>query len=189
MSTPTADVSVRVAWADDADAIGSVQVRAWQDTYADVLPADVLRDLSREQFAEQWRRSIVRPQQARQRVLVALERAGVRGFAAIAPASDGDTHPGQDAEITEFVVDPPHRHCGHGSRLLHAAIDTMRSDKFTRGIVWLNAQADGASAFLADQGWAPDGAHRKLDLYGDGSVVVKQLRLHTDLTVDADVAT
>jgi hypothetical protein len=30
MSTPTADVSVRVAWADDAEAIAAVQVRAWR---------------------------------------------------------------------------------------------------------------------------------------------------------------
>ena len=30
MSNPTADVSVRIAWGDDADAIAAVQVRAWQ---------------------------------------------------------------------------------------------------------------------------------------------------------------
>ena len=29
MSGPTADVSVRVAWADDAAAIAGLQVRAW----------------------------------------------------------------------------------------------------------------------------------------------------------------
>ena len=40
--SPTADVSVRVAWADDAEAIAAVQVRAWQVLYADVVPADVL---------------------------------------------------------------------------------------------------------------------------------------------------
>jgi hypothetical protein len=48
--------------------------------------------------------------------------------------------------------------------------------------MWLNATNDGLRAFLADQGWAPDGAHRELDLYGDGSVTVKQVRMHTDLT-------
>ena len=36
---PTADVSVRVAWADDADAIAAVQVRAWPEMYAGLLPA------------------------------------------------------------------------------------------------------------------------------------------------------
>ena len=39
-----------------------------------------------------------------------------------------------------------------------------------------------AGAFLQAAGWAPDGAHRSLDLHDDGSVLVKQVRLHTDLT-------
>jgi hypothetical protein len=34
---------------------------------------------------------------------------------------------------------------------------------------------------VADAGWAPDGAHRELDLRGDGAVRVKQVRLHTAL--------
>ena len=38
MSSPTADVSVRVAWADDAPAIGALQVRAWRTAYAGLLP-------------------------------------------------------------------------------------------------------------------------------------------------------
>ena len=42
MSTPTADVSVRVGWADDAAGIAEVQVRAWRKEYADLLPAEVV---------------------------------------------------------------------------------------------------------------------------------------------------
>ena len=39
---PSADVSVRVAWADDASAIAAVQVRAWPELYAGLLPVEVL---------------------------------------------------------------------------------------------------------------------------------------------------
>lgn len=179
---PTADVSVRIAWADDASAIGDVQVRAWQHMYASTLPREVLDTLPVEQFAAQWQESITRPKEARQRVLVGLERAKVRGFAATAPSLDTDAHPGEDGELAEFAVDPDHRGVGHGSRLLHAAVDTMRTDKFKRATVWLNAADDARRAFLTAQGWAADGAHRELDLYGDESVIVKQTRLHTDLT-------
>jgi len=80
------------------------------------------------------------------------------------------------------VVDPAHAHAGHGSRLLHAAVDTMRSDKFSRATIWLTSTHDALRGFLTDQGWAPDGAHRELDLHGDGSVLVHQVRLHTDLS-------
>jgi GNAT superfamily N-acetyltransferase len=184
VSGPTADVSVRVAWGADADAIAAIQVRAWQGAYADVLPPDVLAELPVAAFASRWRHSIERPREARQRVLVALERASVRGFAATAPATDADADPATDGELAEFVVDPAARGVGHGSRLLHAAVDTMRSDRFSRATIWLAATDDPIREFLVAQGWGPDGAHRELDLYGDGSVTVKQIRLHTDLTED-----
>ncbi|MGI8578307.1 MAG: GNAT family N-acetyltransferase [Nocardioidaceae bacterium] len=179
---PTADVSVRLAWAADAPDIAAVQVTAWQQSYADVLPSHALAALPADQFESRWRESITHPKAARQRVLVALERAALRGFVATAPATDPDTDPVSDAEIAELVIDPRHRGVGHGSRLLHAAVDTMRSDRFARATIWLNSTDDDQRQFLVDQGWAPDGAHRELDLHGDGSVLVKQLRLHTALT-------
>lgn len=178
---PSADVSVRLAWADDADAIGRLQVAAWQEAYADIVPADVLAALPADEFAAKWRLSIGRPREARERVLVALERAAVRGFAATMPSADGDADPRTDGELVELVVDPGHRALGHGSRLVHAVVDTLRADKFGRATVWVNATADSLRAYFDGQGWAPDGAHRELDLYGDGEVVVKQVRLHTAL--------
>ncbi len=181
MSSPAADVSVRIAWAADAAAMASVQISAWRQEYAGVLPDEVLGALPADRFASTWQRAIARPKQARERVLVALERAVVRGFVATAPAGDQDAHPGSDAEIIELVVDPSTRGEGHGSRLLHAAVDTLRSDGFSRATMWLPSTADGIRAFLEAQGWAPDGAHRELDLHGDGYVLVKQIRLHTDL--------
>jgi GNAT superfamily N-acetyltransferase len=178
---PTADVSVRLAWSADADAIGRLQVRAWQDSYADAVPPEVLADLPVDAFAAQWEISISRPREARERVLVALERATVRGFVATSPTQDGDADPAVDGEIVELLVDPDHRAAGHGSRLLHAAADTLRADRFQRATIWLNATADDLRSFLVAQGWDSDGGHRELDLYGDGAVTVKQVRLHTTL--------
>jgi ribosomal protein S18 acetylase RimI-like enzyme len=175
----TADVSVRLAWGSDADDIGRLQVQAWRESYADVVPADVLAELPADAFADQWRASITRPREARERVLVALARTQVRGFVATSPAHDADADPAVDGEIVELVVDPEQRGAGHGSRLVHAAVDTLRADKFQRATIWLNATADGLRGFLAAQGWEADGGHRQLDLYGDGAVIVKQVRLHT----------
>lgn len=182
MSRPIADSSVRIAWSDDADAIGDLQVRSWREVYADVLPDDLLEAMPAADFAGAWRQAVTRPREARQRVLVGLERATVRGFAATAPAADADTDPGRDGEVVEFVVDSEHRGIGHGSRLLHAVVDTLRSDKFARALWWVDADADALRGFLVAQGWGPDGAHRELDLRADGAVRVKQVRLHTDLS-------
>jgi GNAT superfamily N-acetyltransferase len=179
---PTADVSVRVGWADDAGGVARVQVAAWRRQYAGLLPAEVLAGLDVEQFAAAWHQALTRPADARNRVLVALERNTIRGFAVTGPSPDPDSDPVADGELTELVVDPEHTGAGHGSRLLHASVDTMRADRFTRGTTWLATGDDVLRGFLTDAGWAADGAHRQLDLHGDGSVVVKQVRLHTDLT-------
>jgi GNAT superfamily N-acetyltransferase len=185
---PTADLSVRVAWADDAAAMADVQVRAWRLRYADVLPRDLLRGLDPQAFTEQWHMSLTRAKDARQRALVALDRNHIKGFAVTEPASDPDCDPVADAEISEFVIDPEAISNGHGSRLLQACVDTMREDGFSRGTVWLSATDDSLRKFLLKAGWATDGAHRELDLEGDGSIRVKQVRLHTDITADGERA-
>jgi len=179
---PTADVSVRIAWSADAPAIGAVQVAAWRDSYAGVLPADVLASMDVEQFAEQWAASMTKPADARNRVLVALERNDVRGFAVTGPCADPDADPVADGEIVELVVASGARGQGHGSRLLQACADTLRQDRFTRAVMWLRAGDDATRRFLVEAGWAPDQAHRELDLTGDGSARMKQLRLHTALS-------
>lgn len=181
---PTADVSVRVGWADDASGIARVQVAAWRQEYAALLPAEVLDSFDEEQFATAWHQALTRPPDARNRVLVALERNAVRGFAVTEPSPDPDSDPVADGELGELVVHPEHRRQGHGSRLLHACVDTLRADRFTRATCWVATSDDVRRVFLQGAGWAPDGAHRELDLHGDGSVRVKQVRLHTDVRVD-----
>ncbi len=179
---PTADVSVRMGWADDASGIAEVQVKAWRRAYEGLLPPDVLSAMDPADFAAAWHASLDRPRDARNRVLVALERNTIRGFAITSPAGDPDADPVADGEISEFTIDPEQTRHGHGSRLVHACADTLRADKFTRAVIWLNSTDDLLRSFLTDAGWAPDGAHRELDLHGDGSVTVKQVRLHTDLS-------
>jgi ribosomal protein S18 acetylase RimI-like enzyme len=177
----SADVSARIAWAEDAPAIAAVQVRAWRASYAELLPAEVLDGLEADQIAEGWRQALGRPADARNRVLVALERNLVTGFVVTGPASDPDCDPVSTGELTDLTVDPHKRGVGHGSRLLQSGADTLVADRFERAVTWLPAGDDAGRAFLTSAGWGPDGAHRTLDLLGDGTTTVKQVRLHTAL--------
>ncbi|HYJ27509.1 MAG TPA: GNAT family N-acetyltransferase [Nocardioides sp.] len=177
---PGADVSVRIAWGDDAESIAAVQVRAWPELYAGLLPPEVIpTDVGA--VAAQWRQVLTRPADARHRVLVALERNRVVGFALTSPAVDPDCDPVADGELAEVTLDPAERAKGHGSRLLQAAVDTLAADRFTRAVTWVNAGDDALRTFLTDAGWAPDTAHRELDLDGTGATTVKQVRLHTSI--------
>ena len=133
MTSPTADHSVRVAWADDAEAIAALQRQAWQTAYADLLPADALA-LDPDATAQAWRAAFASPGDARNRVLVALDRNRVVGYAVLSPAADPDSDPVADAEVQELTVAEGERGQGHGSRLLHAVVDTLRADRFTRAV-------------------------------------------------------
>lgn len=173
--------SVRVAMPAEAAAIAGLQRRVWQ---ADPDLADVLGSMSMEQMTESWWRAIATPPLTELRVLVALEPAvepaegaQLRGFAAIGPSEDPDAEP-TDGMVAEFLVDPDHRGEGHGSRLLNAAVDTLRADRFSRATCWLRSTDDRTRTFLTGAGWAPDGAHRQTGT-PDGSVRIKEIRLHT----------
>jgi len=178
---PTADVSVRIAWADDAEAIAGVQVLAWREQYGDLVPSEALPQ-DAASVAQAWRSAMTRPEDARNRVLVALERNRVVGFAVTAPAADPDCDPVSDGELAELSVVPGELGKGHGSRLLQAVADTLVADRFTRAVTWTIVGDDARRAFLTSAGWGPDSAHRELDLDGSGSTLVKQVRLHTALS-------
>ncbi|MET0448406.1 MAG: GNAT family N-acetyltransferase [Aeromicrobium sp.] len=175
----SADVSARLAWPDDAPAIVRVQLDAWRTSYADLVPAEELDALDPVELTERWVQTISSPKDARMRVLVALERADLRGFALVHPSYDPDSDQVADGEVGEFVIGAGHQRAGHGSRLLQAAMDTLVADKFTRAVWWVHAGDDALRAFVTESGWEPDGAHRELAA-ANGSTV-KQVRLHTSL--------
>lgn len=176
------DVSVRLAWPDDADAIARTQVAGWREQHADVLDADTLAGLDPAQVAEAWRAIITTPPDARARVLVALERDLVRGFCVIHPCHDPDADRVADGEVGELGVGESFRGQGHGSRLVQAAADTLRADAFVRARWWVRTTDDALRAFVVGTGWAADGAHR--ELAAENGATIKQVRLVTSL-VDA----
>jgi GNAT superfamily N-acetyltransferase len=177
-----ADVSVRPARAEeDADAVARVQLRAWRNGYAEVLPPRLLADDVMPALSSQWSEAAGNPPSARHHLLVATAEGQVVGFAATAPTGDEDRDTGTDAELLDLLVDPSHTRCGHGSRLLAAAVDTMRADGFTRALAWLFAADDPHRSLLTSAGWAPDGATRDL-LTGDDGRLAHQVRLHSDIT-------
>ena len=178
---PTADVSVRVAWADDADGDRRrCRCAPGRCVYADLLPARGARRSTRRAPPTSGGRRWPRPQDARNRVLVALERNRVVGFAITAPAADPDCDPVADAELMELTVDP--RRARQGPRLAAAAGGRrhMQADRFSRAVLWAVASDDALRALphRAPAG-RPTRAHRELDLDGDGTTLVKQVRLHT----------
>lgn len=176
---PPTSPAVRLAWPAEAAAIAEVQRRAWQQS----AHAEAMEQVSPGELTEAWNRAIIAPPMAHFRVLVAHDGAGtVTGFTAIGPNDDPDAG-SLDAEIAEFVVDPDHRGQGHGSRLLAAAVDTLRADGYQRVVWWVEASDDRLRNFGLQAGWGPDGAHREIAI-GETESRLAQVRLHTDIRRD-----
>lgn len=176
---PLADASVRTARPSDAPAVGLVQATVWQTEYADLLAPEVLEALTGPRFASVWRASLERPPSAQHRLLVACAGAQVVGYVALGPVED---EPGLDVATTGQLLDggvhPEARRAGHGSRLLNAAVDTLRagSDELTAVATWVLADAEQTRAFLGEAGFAPDGAWRDRVVDEDGRTA-REVRL------------
>jgi GNAT superfamily N-acetyltransferase len=173
-----ADVSVRPARPADAERIARVQRSTWATAYADLLPTEVL-SMPEVQLAAVWLHAVEAPPSPRHRVLVALERDDLTGFAAVVPAEDDDLDPATSAELTALLVEPRWGRRGHASRLLSAAVDGWQQDGTTTTVTWAFERDAPTLAFLAGAGWEPDGRVRGLDT---GPRVQRQLRLHVDVS-------
>ncbi|MDU7360217.1 MAG: GNAT family N-acetyltransferase [Propionibacteriaceae bacterium] len=166
--------TVRLAMPAEAADVARIQRRAWG---AQPNLAVMLEEVSADQATQLWHAAITRPPLATMRVLVALGEAGIVGFAVTKPSDDPDATP-TDGELAELVVDPDARTQGHGSRLMQAAVDTLRTDGFTVATMWVPTTDDTMHEFLISGGWGADGAHREATT-DDGEHSLKLTRFHT----------
>ena len=176
---PVADASVRIARPSDVPAVGLVQATVWRAAYADVLSPEVLEQFEGPAFARVWRASLATPPTPRHQLLVACAGDQVVGFAAVGPSADADADDAQ-GELLALGVHPAARRAGHGSRLLNAAVDTLRGRQFERLTGWVLREDEDTRAFLVASGLSPDGAYRDRVVGADGTVV-REVRLVADL--------
>ena len=189
-----ADASVRVARPSDAPAVGFVQAVVFRSTYAAVLAPEVIAQFEPTAFATAWRTTLEGAAAGDGVLLVACAGEQVVGFAAVGASGDPDSagHPdgtgeahGRDgtAELLVLAVHPDARRQGHGSRLLHAVVDTARARGRDRLTAWVLATDDESRAFLVSAGLEPDGAHRERVVGPEGETA-GELRLAAALEVE-----
>lgn len=178
-----ADASVRTATVNDAPAVGQVQALVWQEAYDGVVPPQVHAAFDPQAFATAWRDSLRTPPEGVHRLLVACAGEQVVGFAAIGPSQDPDA--GQTTgEVTALGVHPMHRHQGHGSRLVNAAVDILREAGAEHVATWCLVEHEGLRGFLTGAGLVPDGAFRDRVVSPDGDTA-REVRLIATLAPPA----
>ena len=177
-----ADASARIARPSDAPAVGLVQAAVWRAAYADVLPQDVVARFDGPSFARVWRDSLSAPPSPRHVLLVGCAGEQVVGFVAVGPSADADATE-TSGEVLAFGVHPDARRSGHGSRLLNAAVDTLRGKGFDTISAWILVTDEATRAFLSAAGLSPDSAFRDRVVDADGTVA-REVRLTAHLAQD-----
>lgn len=195
MNSPTSDAGVRTARRNDVPAVARVQAAVWRDAYGPLVDAEVRDSFTQAAFEPAWRQSLQKPPTPLHRLLVATEGDTIVGFAAIGPVAQAETvevtaleeptH--RTGEIFTFGVDPDRRGTGNGSRLLNAAVDTLRAGDFQDVTMWVLANADQTRAFVSAAGLQPDGAWRDRVVAADGRTV-REVRLTASLAEPDDPA-
>jgi len=179
---PVADASARIARASDAPAVGLVQAAVWRAAYGHVLPQEVVEQFDAPSFARVWRDSLNNPPSPRHVLLVGCAGEQVVGFAAVGPSVDSDATE-TSGEVLALGVHPDARRSGHGSRLLNAAVDTLRGKGFDSLSTWILASDEATRAFLTAAGLSPDSAYRDRVIDVEGTVA-REVRLTADLSRD-----
>lgn len=179
---PVADASARLARASDAPAVGLVQAAVWRAAYDHVLPQEVVDQFDGPRFARVWRDSLSTPPSPRHVLLVGCAGEQVVGFAAVGPSVDTDATE-TSGELLALGVHPDARRSGHGSRLLNAAVDTLRGKGFDSVSTWILITDESSRAFLIAAGLSPDSAYRDRVVGVDGKVA-REVRLTADLARD-----
>ena len=177
---PVADASARIARPNDAAAVGMVQAAVWRAAYGNILPQAIVDQFDPASFARVWHDSLKTPPSPRHLLLVGCAGDQVVGFVAVGPSSDRDATEAS-GEVLALGVHPEARRQGHGSRLLNAAVDTLRGKEFQSMVLWLLAQDEETRAFLTAAGLKPDGAYRDR-VTDEAGTLAREVRLTADLS-------
>ncbi|HLO68183.1 MAG TPA: dihydropteroate synthase [Holophaga sp.] len=148
---------IRPALAEDAPALGRVQVESWRATYRSILPAQLLASLSEDARAAAFREAIAA---GGNRVWTLEARGAVQGFAVAGPCREAGVDPALTGEIHAIYLLPGAWGQGLGRVLLDRAVAGLREDGFREALLWVLERNGHARRFYERCGWSSWGAPR-----------------------------
>ncbi len=147
--------TVRRANLTDADALGSVEVRAWQAVHRGRLADEWLDALDPGERAEAWREELRDPGADRE-LHVVIDAGAVVGFAALGRTRDRGTTP-TTGELQALFLTPDAWGRGLATELLDEVVDRAEELDFVELTTWVPEANERARRFFAERGWVEDG--------------------------------
>jgi len=158
-------IEVRRAVPVDARGIAEVHVRAWQETYAHLVPAVALARLSIDQRERRWGEILAPGGPAN---WVATDGSIIVGFAGSSAARDNDAP--RTLELQAIYLLASHHGGGGGQQLLDAAIGAAPA------YLWVAGDNSRARAFYLRNGFVADGAEDTHVLAGTPVLAIRMVR-------------
>lgn len=162
-------VTVRLAGADDADAIGRIQVESWRAAYTGLMPDATIAGFDVESRQRLWRGWFERPWPGSV-VFVAEDEGRVVGFANSGPCREE----AGAGELYAIYVLPASWGIGAGRALIRRTEDWLRSSGFREAVLWVLQGNERGERFYRAAGWEQDG--RKDDTFQGASVTELRYR-------------
>jgi ribosomal protein S18 acetylase RimI-like enzyme len=160
-------VGFREATAEDAAALGRLHVASWRESYAGLLPGDLLAGLSAEARAAMWSAVLGDPAAFNETAVFVAERGDeMVGFAACGGQRDeGLQADGFTGEFGAIYVLGSHQRHGVGGSLMRLMSRRLLDHGRTAAALWVLRENVPARAFYERIGGALVG-ERRLDEYG-----------------------
>jgi GNAT superfamily N-acetyltransferase len=165
-------VTVRLAAADDADAIGRIQVESWRAAYTGLMPDEAIDGFDVAERQRMWREGLGRPPRPGSATFVVEETGEVVGFASVGASREAQAD--AEAELYAIYLHPDRWGRGIGRALLRRAEDSMRASGFREAILWVLEGNERGERFYRAAGWEQDG--RKDDTFQGAAVTELRYR-------------
>ena len=165
-------VTVRLAAAGDADAIGRIQVESWRAAYAGLMSDEALEGFDVAERQRLWREGLSRAPRPGSATFVVEETGAVVGFASVGASRDAEAD--AEAELYAIYLHPDSWGRGIGRALLRRAEDSMRASGFRQAILWVLKGNERGERFYRAAGWEQDG--RKVDTFQGAAVTELRYR-------------
>jgi ribosomal protein S18 acetylase RimI-like enzyme len=147
-------IEVRPGVVDDALAIATVNVEAWNDAYRGLVPDEYTRARTIERRLPGWQRRLLPG--SGQYTLVAVVDGEVSGHCTLSlPSRDEDATP-TTAELASLYVSPRRQRAGVGRALVAEALSYLQGD-WSELTLWTFSANTPAQAFYESHGFVPDG--------------------------------
>jgi GNAT superfamily N-acetyltransferase len=159
-------LTVRSAVAEDADAIGRVQVETWRVAYRGLMPDEVIAGFDVAARQRLWREGFARRPRPGSATFVAELEGEIVGFASVGRSRDEDVE--AEGELYAIYLRPSCWDQGIGRALLERAEESMRSFGFERAMLWVMEGNERGERFYRAAGWERD--NRKVDTFQGAQV-------------------